>query len=194
MFLSFYAGLVSDLSSRFNANVLAYSPSGPNRGSYAYRYEKDKDTTVGGVAGADKVTKDFVFYDVRSSGSIGFSYKKDRTTVVYNIAKKISLNKTPVTIIQSGSYSEQELLEQFKGAISLIESSVSKIEIITQNTVMSDDDYRSMVKFLSKELNVRVEAYNADSQTKPWLSINSGDSHGKCRLCPFARWWFLLGV
>jgi hypothetical protein len=144
-----------------------------SRGSYAYRYEKDKDTTVGGVAGADKVTKDFVFYDVRSSGSIGFSYKKDRTTVVYNIAKKISLNKTPVTIIQSGSYSEQELLEQFKGAISLIESSVSKIEIITQNTVMSDDDYRSMVKFLSKELNVRVEAYNADSQTKPWLSINS---------------------
>ncbi|CAB5507256.1 hypothetical protein AZO1586R_2307, partial [Bathymodiolus azoricus thioautotrophic gill symbiont] len=171
-----YAGLVSDLSSRFNANVLAYSPSGPNRGSYAYRYEKDKDTTVGGVAGADKVTKDFVFYDVRSSGSIGFSYKKDRTTVVYNIAKKTSLNKTPVTIIQSGSYSEQELLEQFKGAISLIESSVSKIEIITENTAMSDDDYKSMMKFLSKELNVKVEAYNADTQTKPWLSINSGDS------------------
>jgi hypothetical protein len=32
-----------------------------------------------------------------------------------------------------------------------------------------------MVKFLSKELNVRVEAYNFDAQTKPWLSINSGD-------------------
>jgi hypothetical protein len=30
-------------------------------------------------------------------------------------------------------------------------------------------------KFLSKELNVRVEAYNFDAQTKPWLSINSGD-------------------
>jgi hypothetical protein len=32
-----YAGLVSDLSSRFNVNVLAYSPSGPNRGSYTTR-------------------------------------------------------------------------------------------------------------------------------------------------------------
>ncbi|WP_139699493.1 C80 family cysteine peptidase, partial [bacterium endosymbiont of Bathymodiolus sp. 5 South] len=170
-----YAGLVSDLSSRFNVNVLAYSPSGPNRGSYAYRYKGDKDTTVGGVAGADKVTKDFIFYDVRPFGCISFSYKKDRTVVVYNIAKKTSLNKIPVTIIKSGSYSEQELLEQFKGAIDLIEIPVSKIKIITQNTVMSDDDYKSMVKFLSKELNVRVEAYNFDAQTKPWLSINSGD-------------------
>jgi hypothetical protein len=41
-----YAGLVSDLSSSLNADVLAYSPSGPNRGSYAYRYEHSKDTTV----------------------------------------------------------------------------------------------------------------------------------------------------
>jgi hypothetical protein len=31
------------------------------------------------------------------------------------------------------------------------------------------------VRFLSKELNVRVEAYSSDAQTKPWLSINSGD-------------------
>jgi hypothetical protein len=37
-------------------------------------------------------------------------------------------------------------------------------------------DYKSMMKFLSKELNIKVEAYNADTQTKPWLSINSGDS------------------
>jgi hypothetical protein len=37
-----------------------------NRGSYAYRYKGDKDTTVGGVAGADKVTKEFTFYDVHN--------------------------------------------------------------------------------------------------------------------------------
>jgi hypothetical protein len=86
------AGLVSDLSSRFNANVLAYSPSGPNRGSYAYRYKGDKDTTVGGVAGADKVTKEFTFYDVRPFGCISFSYKKDRTVVVYNIAQAWSFS------------------------------------------------------------------------------------------------------
>jgi hypothetical protein len=67
-------------------------------------------------------------------------------------------------------------LEQFKGAIDLIEIPVSKIKIITQNTVMSDDDYKSMVKFLSKELNVRVEAYNFDAQTA------------------FVRWWFVLGA
>jgi hypothetical protein len=46
---------------------------------------------------------------------------------------------------------------------------------LSENTAMSDDDYKSMVKFLSKELNVRVEAYSSDAQTKPWLSINSGD-------------------
>jgi hypothetical protein len=43
-------------------------------------------------------------------------------------------------------------LGQFQGAIDLIESPVSKIGIITKNTAMSDDDYKSMVKFLSKEL------------------------------------------
>jgi hypothetical protein len=44
-----YSDLVSDLSSSFNANVLAYSPSGPNRGSYAYRYEHSEYTRVGGI-------------------------------------------------------------------------------------------------------------------------------------------------
>jgi hypothetical protein len=41
-----YSDLVSDLSSSFNANVLAYSPSGPNRGSYAYRYEHSEYTRI----------------------------------------------------------------------------------------------------------------------------------------------------
>jgi hypothetical protein len=68
--------------------------------------------------------------------------------------------------INSDSYSEQELLEQFKGAINLIEDPISNIRIITKNTAISDDDYKSMMKFLSKELNVRVEAYNSDAQTK----------------------------
>jgi hypothetical protein len=58
--------------------------------------------------------------------------------------------------INSDSYSEQELLEQFKGAINLIEDPISNIRIITKNTAISDDDYKSMMKFLSKELNVRV--------------------------------------
>jgi hypothetical protein len=46
-----------------------------------------EDTTVSGLAGTDKVTNGFVFYDVHLSGYISFSYKKDRSTVVYNIAK-----------------------------------------------------------------------------------------------------------
>jgi hypothetical protein len=41
---------------------------------------------------------------------------------------------------------------------------------------MSDDNYKSMMKFLSKELHVSVQAYNTYAQTKPWLSINPGDS------------------
>jgi hypothetical protein len=36
-----------------------------------------------------------------------------------------------------------------------------KIEIITENTAMSDDDYKSMMKFLSKELHVSVQAVGA---------------------------------
>jgi hypothetical protein len=59
--------------------------------------------------------------------------------------------KVPQAVIVSNSYSEQEQLEQFKGAISLIKDPVSKIKIITKNTAMSDDDYKSMMKFLSKE-------------------------------------------
>jgi hypothetical protein len=55
------AKVVSDLSA-----ITRIFPSGPNRGSYAYRYKGDKDTTVGGVAGADKVTKEFTFYDVHN--------------------------------------------------------------------------------------------------------------------------------
>jgi hypothetical protein len=50
---------VSDLSSKFNANVLTYSPSGPNKGSYACRYERDEYTTVKGLAGANGVTNGF---------------------------------------------------------------------------------------------------------------------------------------
>jgi hypothetical protein len=52
--------------------------------------------------------------------------------------------------------------------------SVSKIKIITENTAMSDDDYKSMMKFLSKELHVRVEAYNDEAQGIPWLFISRG--------------------
>jgi hypothetical protein len=36
--------------------------------------------------------------------------QKDRSTVVYNIAKTTRLNKIPGAVIESGSYSEQELL------------------------------------------------------------------------------------
>ncbi|VVH50455.1 hypothetical protein BPUTSESOX_415, partial [uncultured Gammaproteobacteria bacterium] len=174
--VSDYAGLVSYLSSRFNANVLTYSPSGPNRGSYAYRYEKDKETTVNGLAGANGVTNGFVFYDTRPSDDVGFFYRKNKTAVLYNLAKRPSHNKIPVVLIDSDSYSEQELLGQLKGAINQIEGSVSQIKIITKNTTMSDDNYKSMMKFLSKELHVSVQAYNTYAQTKPWLSINPGDS------------------
>ncbi|WP_202776317.1 C80 family cysteine peptidase, partial [Bathymodiolus azoricus thioautotrophic gill symbiont] len=174
--VSDYAGLVSYLSSRFNANVLTYSPSGPNRGSYAYRYEKDKETTVNGLAGANGVTNGFVFYDTRPSDDVGFFYRKNKTAVLYSLAKRPSHNKIPVVLIDSDSYSEQELLGQLKGAINQIEGSVSQIKIITKNTTMSDDDYKSMMKFLSKELHVSVQAYNTYTQTKPWLSINPGDS------------------
>ncbi|VVM19865.1 hypothetical protein BSPWISOXPB_8677 [uncultured Gammaproteobacteria bacterium] len=170
-----YSDLVSDLSSSFNANVLAYSPSGPNRGSYAYRYEHSEYTRVGGIVGANGVVNNFEFYDIRPTGDVYFSYKKNSTGVLYSLAKRPSINKIPMASINSDSYSEQELLEQFKGAINLIEDPISNIRIITKNTVISDDDYKSMMKFLSKELNVRVEAYNSDDQTKPWLSINSGD-------------------
>jgi hypothetical protein len=53
------------------------------------------------LAGTDKVTNGFVFYDVRLSGYISFSYKKDRSTVVYNIAKTTRLNKIPGAVHQS---------------------------------------------------------------------------------------------
>ncbi|WP_143243195.1 C80 family cysteine peptidase, partial [Bathymodiolus azoricus thioautotrophic gill symbiont] len=174
-----YSDCVSDLSSKFNANVLTYSPSGPNKGSYACRYERDEYTTVKGLAGANGVTNGFVFYDTRPSDDVGFFYRKNKTVVLYNLAKRPSHNKIPLVLIDSDSYSEQELLGHLKGAINQIEGSVSKIKIITKNTAMSDDDYKSMMKFLSKELHVRVEAYNTDFQIKPWLSINPGDTQVK---------------
>jgi hypothetical protein len=122
------------------------------------------------------VTNGFVFYDTRPSDDVGFFYRKNKTAVLYSLAKRPSHNKIPVVLIDSDSYSEQELLGQLKGAINQIEGSVSQIKIITKNTTMSDDDYKSMMKFLSKELHVSVQAYNTYTQTKPWLSINPGDS------------------
>jgi hypothetical protein len=101
-------------------------------------------------AGANGVTNGFVFYDTRPSDDVGFFYRKNKTAVLYNLAKRPSHNKIPVVLIDSDSYSEQELLGQLKGAINQIEGSVSQIKIITKNTTMSDDNYKSMMKFLSK--------------------------------------------
>jgi hypothetical protein len=47
-------------------------------------------------------------------------------TRVYSLAKRPSINKIPMASINSDSYSEQELLEQFKGAINLIEDPISR--------------------------------------------------------------------
>jgi hypothetical protein len=127
-----------------------------------------------GVCGENH--RGFVFYDTRPSDDVGFFYRKNKTAVLYSLAKRPSHNKIPVVLIDSDSYSEQELLGQLKGAINQIKGSVSQIKIITKNTTMSDDDYKSMMKFLSKELHVSVQAYNTYTQTKPWLSINPGDS------------------
>jgi hypothetical protein len=100
-----YSDLVSDLSSSFNANVLAYSPSGPNRGSYAYRYEHSEYTRVGGIVGANGVVNNFEFYDIRPTGDVYFSYKKNSTGVLYSLAKRPSINKIPMASINSDSYS-----------------------------------------------------------------------------------------
>jgi hypothetical protein len=51
---------------------------------------------------------------------------------------------------------------------------VSEIQIITENNAISVSEYKSMMKFLSTELGVKVKAFR--------------------RLCPFAQWWFVLGV
>jgi cell fate (sporulation/competence/biofilm development) regulator YmcA (YheA/YmcA/DUF963 family) len=170
-----YSSRVTNLSSRFNADVLAYSPSGPNRGSYAYHYVHGA-TRVDGLVGANGVNYSFVFHDMPPSDYVSFTYKKDRSTVSYNFAKRPNIDKIILARIGSDSYSKQELLEQFKSAINLIKGSVSKIEIMTENYKISVLDYKDMVNFLSRELHIKVEAYNADTQTKPWLSINPGDS------------------
>ncbi|SSC11123.1 hypothetical protein BPUTEOSOX_950, partial [thiotrophic endosymbiont of Bathymodiolus puteoserpentis (Logatchev)] len=171
-----YSGLVSDLSSRFNANVLVYNPSGPNRGSYAYRYVYGEYTAVDRVAGANEATNGFAFLDAQTLGYVTFSYEKDRSYPVYNFAKKPNIDNIILATIDSDSYSKQELLKQFKDAINLIKGPVSKIGIITENNKISVDDYKAMVSFLSRELHIEVEAYNTYAQTKPWLSINPGDS------------------
>jgi hypothetical protein len=111
-----YADLVSDLSSRFNANVLTYSPSGPNKGSYAYRYERGKHTEVNGLAGSNGMINNFAFHDTGFLGRVFFFYQKNNTTTIYNTTEELDDNKIPVALIDSNSYSEQELLEQFKGA------------------------------------------------------------------------------
>jgi hypothetical protein len=104
-----YADLVSDLSSRFNANVLTYSPSGPNKGSYAYRYKHVKVTKVGGLAGANGVTNGFAFHDIRLLDRVSFFYQKNSVTI-YNTVRTSSDYKVPQAAIVSNSYSEQELL------------------------------------------------------------------------------------
>jgi hypothetical protein len=78
------------------------------------------------------------------------------------------------------------------------------IRYITKNNAISIDEYKSMVKFLSTELGVKVKAFEALSSTHPWLSLNHGDSQvtqaecrkplGKCHLFAFVRWWFVLGA
>jgi hypothetical protein len=65
-----YSSRVSGLSSRFNANVLAYSSSGPNRGSYAYRYVQGEYTAVDRVVGANRATNGFAFNDVQTPGYV----------------------------------------------------------------------------------------------------------------------------
>jgi hypothetical protein len=149
-----YSGLVSDLSSRFNANVLVYNPLGPNRGSYAYRYVYGEYTAVDRVAGANEATNGFAFRDAQTLGYVTFSYEKDRSYPVYNFAKKPNIDNIILATIDSDSYSKQELLKQFKDAINLIKGPVSKIGIITENYKISVLDYKDMVNFLSRELHI----------------------------------------
>jgi hypothetical protein len=49
---------------------------------------------------------------------------------------------------------------------------VSEIQIITKNNAISIDEYKSMVKFLSTELGVKVKAFETLRSAHPWLSIN----------------------
>ncbi|VVH50454.1 hypothetical protein BPUTSESOX_462, partial [uncultured Gammaproteobacteria bacterium] len=171
-----YLGLVSDLSASFNANVLAYSPSGLNRGSYAYHYV-DGTAKVDGLVGANGMSYSFVFNGTPPSDYVRFVYNKDRrSTVLYNFVKRPNIDKIILARIDSDSYSKRELLGQFKCAINLMDGAAFEIEIVTKNDKISVDDYKAMVSFLSRELHVRVEAYNTYTQTKPWLSINPGDS------------------
>jgi hypothetical protein len=174
-----YSSRVSGLSSRFNANVLAYSHSGLSRGSHAYRYVQGKYTTVDRVAGANGATNGFVFRNAQTPGYVIFSYKKDRSYPVYNFATRPNIDNIILATIDSDSCSKRELLRQFKDAINLIGDSggsVSKIGITTEGNKMGVDDYKVMVSFLSRELHIKVEAYNTYTQTKPWLSMNPGDS------------------
>ncbi|CAB5497785.1 hypothetical protein AZO1586I_233, partial [Bathymodiolus thermophilus thioautotrophic gill symbiont] len=166
-----YSILVTNLSNRLNANVLAYSPSsGPNRGSYASRYVHGV-TRVEGLE-TNGLAYGLVFYDANTSSYVTFSYQKDQPSLIYNFAKRPNTDKVIIAIIESDSYSKQELLEKFKCAINLMDGAAFEIEIVTKNDKISVDDYKAMVSFLSRELHVRVEAYNTCTQTKPWLSIN----------------------
>jgi hypothetical protein len=65
----------------------------------------------------------------------------------------------------------------FKGKLeSAVFDIVIEIQIVTENSSISDNDYKDLVKFLSGELGVKVEAYE-DFQAPylPWLSIKPGD-------------------
>jgi hypothetical protein len=82
-----------------------------------------------------------------------------------------------ITLLEGlDGYSKHELLEQFKVSINISSSPVSEIQIVTENSSISDNDYKDLVKFLSGELGVKVEAYE-DFQAPylPWLSIKPGD-------------------
>jgi hypothetical protein len=51
------------------------------------------------------------------------------------------------------NHSKHELLEQFKVSINISSSPVSEIQIVTENSSISDNDYKDLVKFLSGSQN-----------------------------------------
>ncbi|WP_139699679.1 C80 family cysteine peptidase, partial [bacterium endosymbiont of Bathymodiolus sp. 5 South] len=169
-----YAGLMDTLSRQTDADVLSYSISGSNRGSFAYHYKNNSLTHVGGTTGTDGRRYAYKFFDEKYS-SVRSSYIKEDTDVVYDLSKTLG-PKTPKILMVTDEYSLQDLLEQFKGAMEMSSTPVSEIQIITKNNAISIDEYKSMVKFLSTELGVKVKAFETLRSAHPWLSINHADS------------------
>ncbi|VVH51606.1 hypothetical protein BPUTSESOX_399, partial [uncultured Gammaproteobacteria bacterium] len=169
-----YAGLIDTLSRQTDADVLSYSISGSNRGSFAYYYKDNDRTHVGGTTGTDGRKYAYKFYDEKFS-SVQSDYIKGDTDVVYSLSKTLG-PKIPKIFMMTDEYSLQDLLEQFRGAMEMSSTPVSEIQIITENNAISIDEYKSMMKSLSTELGVKVKAFEALSSTHPWLSLDHGDS------------------